>query len=101
LKRDSPHCRSQRRRAWILSRNTDSVANGLAIGRCLWLNGGAARGGRCYIVGWLEWQNKMLYGVRFDMLGVLMSPREVMVIVVITAVIVYFAARKRKTKKSK
>jgi len=49
----------------------------------------------------LEWQVKMLYGVRFEMLGVLMSPREVLVIVVITAVIVYFAARKRKARKSK
>jgi len=53
------------------------------------------------MAGRLQWQDKMLYGVRFDMLSVLMSPREVLVIVVITAVIVYFAARKRKAKKSK
>jgi len=75
--------------------------NRLAILSSLWLNGSSARGHGRYIAGRLQWQVKMLYGVRFDMLSVLMSPREVLVIVVITAVIVYFAARKRKAKKSK
>lgn len=35
------------------------------------------------------------------MLAVLMSPREVMVILIITAVVVYLAARKRNAKDSK
>ena len=41
----------------------------------------------------------MLYGQVTDLLGLfLMSPREVMVIVLVTAIVVYLAARSRKTK---
>jgi len=75
--------------------------NRLDIFSPVWFNSASPRRAGGYMADRLQWQNKMLYGVRFDMLSVLMSPREVLVIVVITAVIVYFAARKRKTKKSK
>ena len=41
----------------------------------------------------------MLYGQMVGVLGLfLMSPREVMVIVLVTAVVVYIAARNRKPK---
>lgn len=43
----------------------------------------------------------MWYGVIVAMLGVLMSPNEVLVIVIVTAIVVYLAARKRNAKKPK
>ncbi len=44
----------------------------------------------------------MLHGQTIELMGLfLMSPREVMVIVLVTAVIVYLAARKRNAKRGR
>lgn len=61
-----------------------------------WSNRDFEKNSRSAEIGWHRWRQKMIHGQSVDVLSMfLMGPREVMVIVIITAVIVWLRMRRR------